>query len=98
LRLIPQANFGFWISDFGLRLAAELLAIALGGQGWQSRWRPVWCGNCTCYLAVVVHLALSSRRACVFAFYSNRLGCIGSIVISIIGTIALVALMWAINT
>ena len=28
-----------------------------------------------------------------FAFFSNRLGCIGSIVISVIGTIILIALM-----
>ena len=28
-----------------------------------------------------------------FGFYSNRLGCIGSIVVSVIGTIVLLALM-----
>jgi uncharacterized membrane protein YeaQ/YmgE (transglycosylase-associated protein family) len=29
----------------------------------------------------------------VFAFYSNRVGCIGSIVLSVIGTIVLLVLM-----
>jgi hypothetical protein len=29
----------------------------------------------------------------VFAFFSNRLGCLGSIVVSVIGTIVLLALM-----
>jgi hypothetical protein len=29
----------------------------------------------------------------VFAFFSNRLGCVGSIVVSVIGTIILLALM-----
>jgi hypothetical protein len=29
----------------------------------------------------------------VFAFFSNRLGCLGSIVVSVIGTILLLALM-----
>ncbi len=28
-----------------------------------------------------------------FAFFSNRLGCVGSIVVSVIGTIILLALM-----
>jgi len=28
-----------------------------------------------------------------FGFYSNRLGCLGSIVVSVIGTLVLVALM-----
>jgi hypothetical protein len=28
-----------------------------------------------------------------FAFFSNRLGCVGSIVVSVIGTILLLALM-----
>jgi hypothetical protein len=32
----------------------------------------------------------------VFAFFSNRLGCLGSIAISIIGTVILSLLMWAI--
>jgi uncharacterized membrane protein YeaQ/YmgE (transglycosylase-associated protein family) len=32
-----------------------------------------------------------------FAFFSNRLGCIGSLVVSIIGTILLVALMRALS-
>jgi hypothetical protein len=30
-----------------------------------------------------------------FAFYSNRLGCIGSIILSLIGTVILVLLMWS---
>jgi uncharacterized membrane protein YeaQ/YmgE (transglycosylase-associated protein family) len=29
----------------------------------------------------------------VFAFFSNRLGCLGSLVVSIIGTLVLLALM-----
>jgi hypothetical protein len=29
----------------------------------------------------------------VFAFFSNRLGCLGSLAVSIIGTIVLIALM-----
>lgn len=32
-----------------------------------------------------------------FAFYSNRAGCIGSIVISLIGTVILAALMWMLS-
>lgn len=32
-----------------------------------------------------------------FAFYSNRAGCIGSIVISLIGTVLLAALMWMLS-
>jgi len=30
-----------------------------------------------------------------FGFYSNQLGCIGSIVVSLIGTAILAALMWS---
>ena len=30
-----------------------------------------------------------------FAFYSNRVGCIGSIIVSLIGTAILAALMWS---
>jgi hypothetical protein len=30
----------------------------------------------------------------VFAFYSNRLGCIGSLLVSVVGTIVLVAIIW----
>jgi hypothetical protein len=33
------------------------------------------------------------RLSVVFAFFSNRLGCLGSIVVSVIGTIILLALM-----
>jgi hypothetical protein len=32
-----------------------------------------------------------------FAFYSNRIGCIGSIVVSLIGTAILVAIMWSLS-
>ena len=32
-----------------------------------------------------------------FAFFSNRLGCFGSIVVSVIGTLILLALMGAFN-
>jgi hypothetical protein len=32
-----------------------------------------------------------------FAFYSNRAGCIGSIVISLIGTLLLGLLMWSLS-
>jgi hypothetical protein len=32
-----------------------------------------------------------------FGFYSNRLGCIGSIVVSLIGTLILALLMWSFN-
>lgn len=30
-----------------------------------------------------------------FAYYSNRLGCLGSLAVSIIGTIVLGALLWS---
>jgi hypothetical protein len=30
-----------------------------------------------------------------FAFYSNRLGCLGSIIVSIIGSIILAAILWS---
>src|SRR5262245_63752798 len=33
-----------------------------------------------------------------FGFYSSRLGCLGSLIFSIIGTIILAALMWATTT
>lgn len=33
------------------------------------------------------------RFAGMFAFFSNRLGCLGSVVVSIIGTVLLLALM-----
>ena len=36
---------------------------------------------------------LRRREARVFAFYSNRVGCLGSIVVSIIGTIVLIVLV-----
>jgi hypothetical protein len=32
-------------------------------------------------------------RAAMFAFFSNRLGCLGSIAVSVIGTIVLLVLM-----
>jgi hypothetical protein len=32
-----------------------------------------------------------------FAFYSNRLGCLGSILISLIGTALLAFLMWSLS-
>jgi hypothetical protein len=32
-----------------------------------------------------------------FGFYSNRVGCIGSIAISLIGTLILALLMWSLN-
>jgi hypothetical protein len=32
-----------------------------------------------------------------FGFYSNRLGCLGSIVVSLIGTLILALLMWSLN-
>jgi hypothetical protein len=34
-------------------------------------------------------------EAFVFAFYSNRMGCLGSILVSVIGTIVLLVLMRA---
>jgi hypothetical protein len=40
---------------------------------------------------------LSSAGAIMFAFYSNRVGCIGSIVVSLIGTAILAALMWSLS-
>ena len=39
----------------------------------------------------------SHRITLMFAFYSNRLGCIGSIVISLIGTIVLGTLVWLLS-
>ena len=33
------------------------------------------------------------RSFSVFAFFSNRLGCLGSIIVSVIGTLLLLALM-----
>jgi hypothetical protein len=35
----------------------------------------------------------AARLQSMFAFFSNRLGCVGSIVVSVIGTILLLALM-----
>jgi hypothetical protein len=32
-----------------------------------------------------------------FAFYSNNVGCIGSIIVSLIGTAVLAALMWSLS-
>ena len=32
-----------------------------------------------------------------FAFYSNRLGCVGSILVSVIGTVALVGIIWLLS-
>ena len=32
-----------------------------------------------------------------FGFYSNRLGCLGSIMVSLIGTLILALLMWSLN-
>ena len=37
--------------------------------------------------------AADARFVCMFAFFSNRLGCLGSIAVSVIGTIILLALM-----
>jgi hypothetical protein len=33
-----------------------------------------------------------------FGIYSNHLGCIGSIIVSILGTVVLMLLMWAMNS
>jgi hypothetical protein len=33
-----------------------------------------------------------------FGFYSNRVGCIGSILVSLIGTVVLALLMWSLNS
>jgi hypothetical protein len=33
-----------------------------------------------------------------FAFYSNRLGCIGSIAISLIGSLIVLGVLWALNS
>jgi hypothetical protein len=33
-----------------------------------------------------------------FAFYSNRLGCAGSILVSLVGTALLVAVIWVLNS
>jgi hypothetical protein len=33
-----------------------------------------------------------------FAFYSNRLGCIGSILVSLIGTFILGAIVWLLSS
>lgn len=33
-----------------------------------------------------------------FAFYSNRLGCAGSVLVSLIGTAILAAVIWALNS
>jgi hypothetical protein len=32
-----------------------------------------------------------------FAFYSNRLGCLGSIALSIVGTLILAMIMWSLS-
>jgi hypothetical protein len=37
------------------------------------------------------------QRNAMFGFYSNRLGCIGSIAVSLIGTAILALAMWALN-
>jgi hypothetical protein len=39
----------------------------------------------------------ASGSTAMFAFYSNRVGCLGSILISIVGTILLLLLMWILN-
>jgi hypothetical protein len=33
-----------------------------------------------------------------FLFFSERLGCLGSIVLSLVGTLILVGLLWLLNT
>jgi hypothetical protein len=33
-----------------------------------------------------------------FGFYSNRLGCVGSIIVSLIGTVILALIMWSLNS
>jgi len=32
-----------------------------------------------------------------FGFYSNRVGCVGSIVVSLIGSVVLALLMWSLS-
>jgi uncharacterized membrane protein YeaQ/YmgE (transglycosylase-associated protein family) len=45
-----------------------------------------------------MRLALRCRgEATMFGFYSNRMGCIGSIVVSIIGSLILALLMWSLS-
>ncbi len=50
-----------------------------------------WNSVCLRQLSVVPHPGI--MRHIVFAFYSNRLGCLGSIAVSVLGTILLVLLL-----
>ena len=42
-------------------------------------------------------LLLPAGDHIMFGFYSNRLGCLGSIAVSIIGTLILALLMWSLS-
>jgi len=37
-------------------------------------------------------------NSAVFLFFSERLGCLGSIVLSLVGTLLLVAVLWRLNS
>ena len=50
------------------------------------------CGV-TWFAAFYSYCDCPARFGSMFAFFSNRLGCVGSIVVSVIGTILLLALM-----
>jgi hypothetical protein len=44
-------------------------------------------------IATTAGVAISEETATMFAFFSNRVGCLGSIAVSIIGTVILIVLM-----
>lgn len=39
----------------------------------------------------------SPKQVVMFAFYSNRLGCVGSILVSVAGTLVLVGVIWLLS-
>ena len=41
--------------------------------------------------------SIATGGTAMFAFYSNRAGCLGSIIISLIGTVLLGLLMWSLS-
>jgi hypothetical protein len=40
---------------------------------------------------------MDDREGTMFAVYSNRLGCLGSVLVSLAGTAVLAGLMWALS-
>lgn len=59
-------------------------------------------GHASCYALIAGSAALvvrlPARSPQVFAFYSNRIGCAGSILVSLIGTVILATVIWMLNS